>query len=108
MFYCVLTGFAVLLISGKAWLCFVGMAMAYLVLLVINQYAEGSIKKRGGVESASLVDCVSYKGGGRDALYTEYTVLVRFKNGEKKRYVLNGDQAFFRVLRPYFENNLTK
>lgn len=105
MFYCILTGFAVLLISGKAWLCFVAMVIARLALTVASEYAAGSVRRRGGIESASLLDCVSYKGrgGATDPVYTEYTVLVKFRNGERARYVLNGNQAFFKVLRPYID-----
>lgn len=103
MFYCILTGFTVLLLSGNVALCIASMALAWLVLVVVRGYAENSIKRRGGVESASLLDCVSYKSknGRTDPTYTEYTVLVRYRNGEKARYVLNGDQAFFKALRPY-------
>lgn len=103
MFYCILTGFAALLISGKVWLSLIAMVLAWLVLTVVKGYAEDSVKKRGGIESASVLDCVSYKdkGGVVDPTYTEYTVLVRYRNGEKARYVLNGNQAFFKVLKPY-------
>lgn len=103
MFYCILTGFAALLLSGNIALCIVSMVLAWLVVTVVRGYAEKSIKRRGGVESAALLDCVSYKGkdGRLNPTYTEYTVLVRYRNGEKARYVLNGDQAFFKALRPY-------
>ncbi len=103
MLYCILTGFAVLLISGKVWLSLVTMVLAWLVLAMIKGYVKEMVERRGGIESASVLNCVSYKdiNGTIDPRYTEYTVLVKYRNGEKARYVLNSNQAFFKVLRPY-------
>lgn len=106
MFYCILTGFAVLLISGEVWLSLVSMVLAWLVLAMIKGYAEDRVKRRGGIESARVLGCTGYndKKGVIDPAYTEYTVLVKYRNGEKARYVLNGNQAFFKVLKPYIRS----
>jgi len=103
MFYCVLAGFIALLISGKTWLSFAAMAVVGMAVIMLKSHGEELIKKRGGVAYAKILGKVCYKdiGSAPNPRYTEYTVLVHYRNGEKVRYVLSGDQALFKALRPY-------
>ena len=106
MFYCVLTGFAVLLISGKAWLSLSVMVVFFMGSLVLRGWTEGQVRRRGGIKSARLLECTSYNNseGIVNPAHTEYTVLVKYRNGQKARYVLNGNQTFFKMLIPYIGN----
>jgi len=104
MFYCVLTGFITLLISGKAWISFSTMAVAGLIFLAFSNRNEVILSKNGGVKSARVLGRTCYRNGRdlpspRD---TEYTVLIQYRNGDTVRYTLNGNQSLLKALRPYF------
>lgn len=101
MYYCVLTGFIVLLISGKAWISFAAMAVTGLVVIMLKSRCEEIIKRYGGVTEAEVINSVRYGSSKNDLRYTEYTVLVSYRNGNKIRYTLNPDQELFKALRPY-------
>ncbi len=104
MFYCVLTGFITLLISGQAWIAFSTMAVAGLVCLAINSHSEVILNKNGGVKSARVLGRTCYCNGKDlpSPKDTEYTVLIQYRNGDRVRYTINGDQSLFKALRPYF------
>lgn len=106
MIYCVLTALGAFLLSGKLWLAVPG----FVVGVVLTRYFRGRvgeiIEKRGGVETAKVLRRVCYSDDGTPARAgdNEYTVLVKFRNGERYKYVLRGDTALFCKLRPYISN----
>lgn len=101
MFYCVLTGFISLLISGKAWISFATMAVAGLAVIMLKSRSEEILKRYGGVTNAKVISSVCYGSNHTSPRYTEYTVLVSYRNGNRVRYTLSPDQALFKALRPY-------
>ena len=101
MYYCVLTGFIALLISGKAWISFATMAVAGLVVVMLKSRCEEIMKRYGGVTGAKVINSVCYGSDKGDCQYTEYTVLVSYRNGNKIRYTLSPNQELFKALSPY-------
>jgi len=101
MFYCVLTGFVALLISGKAWISFATMAVAGLTVVMLKSRHEEIMKRYGGVTGAKVISSVCYGTPKGDTRYTEYTVLVSYRNGNRVRYTLTPEQKLFKALRPY-------
>lgn len=101
MLYCVLTGFIALLISGKAWIAFATMAVAGLGVVILKSRNEEIMKRYGGVTGAEVISSVCYGTPKGDTRYTEYTVLVSYRNGNRVRYTLTPEQALFKALSPY-------
>ncbi len=103
MFYCILAGISVLLLGGKWWLCVMAMGIMAACNILYRRRLPESLKKQGGIKSVSVLDRISYcKEGCRPkAADTEYTVLVRYGNGQNVRYTLCADSAFFSALKPY-------
>lgn len=103
MTICVLTGFVVLLASNKAWMAFIAMAITGLIAARFKNYGKEIINRHGGVDSARVLGRTCHRSENRlsDPRDTEYTVLVHYRNGDKVKYVLNGNQDLFKELRPY-------
>ncbi len=101
MFYCVLTGFIALLISGKAWIAFSTMAVAGLVVIISKSYNEEVLTRYGGVKSAEVLSSVCYGNKNGEERYTQYTLMVNYRNGNKVRYTLSPEQKLFKALSPY-------
>lgn len=106
MIYSVLTAIAAFLLSGNVWAGIFGLAVGAVATRLLRDRAEEEIEKRGGVEDARVLKQVCYSDGGRRprAEDREYTVLVRYRNGERYRYTLRGNTALFSKLRPYLGN----
>lgn len=103
MFNCILAGISVLLLGGKWWLCLMAVALMAAGMIIYRRRLPRSIEKQGGIKTVRVLDRVSYcKEGCRPkAADTEYTVLVRYGNGQNVRYTLCADSAFFSVIKPY-------
>lgn len=106
MIYSVLTALAMFLITGELWAGVAGFFAGMVATGYFHSRAGEVIKKRGGVADARVIKQVSYNTEGEKAMPEdeEYTVLVRYRNGEKFRYILRGDTALFAKLRPYLSN----
>lgn len=106
MFYCVLAGLLAMLLGGKIWLGVIGFFAGVLVTRLFRKRAGYFISKRGGVERAKVIREVSYSEDGESpkAEDREYTLLVNYRNGERLRYIVHGDGAIFKELKPYIAN----
>ncbi len=103
MFNCILAGIAVLLLGGNGWLCMLAVIAMAAGAAYYRDYLPKTIKKQGGIKSVRVLDRVSYsKEGLRPKLSeTQYTVLVRYGNGQNVRYKLSADSAMFKAIKPY-------
>ncbi len=103
MFYCILAALSVLLLGGSWWLSVLAAVAMAVCAFLYRERLPVSIKKQGGIKSVSVLDRISYcKEGTRPkAADTEYTVLVRYGNGQNIRYTLCADSAFFCAIKPY-------
>ena len=106
MIYSVLTGIGMFLITGKIWAGLFGLCAGMLATRYFRERVSAVIEKRGGVAEARVLKQVCYNNEGEKALPedSEYTVLVRYRNGERLKYTLRGDAALFMKLRPYISN----
>ncbi len=106
MIYSILTAIALFLLTGKVWAGIFGLCIGAVATGYFRRKAGAVIERKGGVEDARVLKQVSYNAEGKRPLPedSEYTVLVKYKNGEKLRYILRGDTVMFRKLRPYFNN----
>lgn len=102
MFYSVLTAIAAFLLSGKLWVAFLGFILGALTTGFCRRRIGRVLEGRGGVADARVLKqiCYSNDNGPEDK---EYTVLVRFRNGERFRYILRGDGVLFNKLLPYLK-----
>ncbi len=101
MFYCVLTGFIALLISGEAWVAFSTMAVAGLVVILAKSHSDELLNRYGGVKNAEVVSSVCYGNKNGERRYTQYTLMVNYRNGNKVRYTLSPEQKLYKALSPY-------
>ncbi len=103
MFNCILAGISVLLLGGSWWLSILAMIVMAGCTVLYRERLPISIKKQGGIKSVRVLDRISYckEGEHPKAADTEYTVLVRYGNGQNIRYTLCADSAFFSALKPY-------
>lgn len=103
MVYSVLTSLGAFLLTGKISAAIFGLAVGVILTRFFRSKAGDVIDKRGGVEDAKVIKRVCYSDGGAAAKAgdREYTLLVTYRNGERYRYVLRGDDALFFKLRPY-------
>lgn len=102
----VLTGIAMLLLTGKVWAGLFGLCAGIIVTRYFRERVGAVIEKRGGVAEARVLRQVCYNNEGEKATPEdkEYTVLVQYRNGERLKYTLRGDTALFMKLRPYISN----
>ncbi|MBQ4648538.1 MAG: hypothetical protein IJB76_05190 [Clostridia bacterium] len=106
MVYSVLTGLALFLLSGKLWAGVLGLFIGAAATRFFRRRVVAFINKKGGVSDVKVLkqvchDCQDERAMPEDR---EYTVLVRYGNGEKYKYTMRGDTALFSQLRPYITN----
>ncbi len=106
MIYCVLTGLAMLLLTGNLWAGLFGLCAGAVATRYFRDRVSVIIEKRGGVANARILKQVCYNNDGKRVLPEdrEYTILVCYRNGERLKYTLRGDAALFMKLRPYISN----
>ncbi|MBE6677401.1 MAG: hypothetical protein E7597_01220 [Ruminococcaceae bacterium] len=106
MIYSVLTALAMFLLTGELWAGVAGFFAGIVATRYLRSRVGEIIEKRGGVADARVIKQVCYNNDGERALPEdkEYTVLVRYRNGERFKYTLRGDAVLFNKLRPYISN----
>lgn len=106
MIYSVLTGLALLLLTGNIWAGMFGLSAGIIAAAYFRSKVGMVIEKRGGVAEARVLKQICYNKDGEDALPEdkEYTLLVKYRNGERFKYTLRGNAALFLKLRPYISN----